>query len=52
MLANPASFYAGLLFHPLRRPGLRGLALTLLIGIAHAIQLAGYMAEKRAEGRG
>ena len=48
---NGAGFYAGLLFHPFRKPGLRAAALTTLIGTAHAIQLGGYLVERRAERR-
>lgn len=46
-LNNPG-FYAGLLLHPLRRPSPRALAISTLIGAAHAIQLAGYLTERRA----
>ena len=46
---NSTGFYAGLLLHPLRRPGPRALALSTLIGAAHAIQLAGYLTERRSE---
>ena len=48
---NAPGFYAGLLLHPFRRPGPRALALSTLIGTAHAIQLAGYLTQRRAERR-
>lgn len=48
---NSRGFYAGLLFHPFRRPGPRALMLTTLIGAAHAIQLGGYLTQKRTERR-
>lgn len=48
---NSSGFYAGLLLHPLRRPGPRALALSTLIGTAHAIQLAGYLTQRRSERR-
>lgn len=48
---NPLAFYAGLLLHPLRRFGPRAAAITLLIGLAHALQLCGYVAERLAERR-
>ena len=48
---NAPGFYAGLLLHPLRRPGPRAAATSVLIGVAHAIQLGGYLTERRAERR-
>lgn len=46
---NSAGFYAGLLLHPLRRPSLSALAVSGLVGAAHAIQLGGYLTQKRRE---
>ena len=37
-----ASFYAGLLLHPMRRPSLSSLVQTFLIGVAHASMALGY----------
>jgi GT2 family glycosyltransferase len=44
-----ARFYAGLLLHPLARPGLRALLCTGLIGLAHAALAAGYAREVLSE---
>ncbi|EAQ01568.1 putative glycosyltransferase [Pseudooceanicola batsensis HTCC2597] len=44
-------FYVGLLFHPLRRPSPRAAAITGLICAAQALQLGGYLSERRAERR-
>ena len=52
MFANPPGFYAALLFHPLKAgAGPRNLAMSALVGAAHAFQFAGYLAERRAERR-
>lgn len=48
---NAPDFYAGLLLHPLRRPSPRNLAISTLIGVAHAIQLGGYLTQRRSEAR-
>ena len=42
------AFYAGLLLHPLRRPGPRAAQRVALIGLAHAAMLAGYLVERKA----
>lgn len=42
------AFYAGLLFHPMRRPGARAVTQTALIGLAHFALLTGYLRERRA----
>lgn len=43
-------FYAGLLLHPLRRPGPAALRQTALIGIAHLALFLGYLDERRTQG--
>ena len=44
-------FYAGLLLHPLRRPGRRRLAQSMLMGLSQVAMVSGYAAARREERR-
>ena len=44
-------FYAGLLMHPLRRPGRRRLAQSFLMGLSQVAMVSGYWAARREERR-
>jgi GT2 family glycosyltransferase len=46
-----AAFYAGLVAHPLRRPGPARLARAALMGLSQVAMVAGYLSESRTERR-